>query len=582
MSDKIISYYRKRLTREKGTTIKDWGGKTAIALAYPNHYRVGMSSLGFQVIYKLFNRRDDVVAERVFLPDRKERDLYGEKGKGLLSIESQSMLRRFDIVAFSLSFENDYLNILKMLELGKIPLKAEERGPEFPLIMAGGINTFLNPEPISSFFDLFLLGEADEILDDFVDQYNDAMQAGVTGKELLREVVQNLKSAYVPSFYKVKYNEDGTIRSRVSVDGSIPEKIEVARLESGGLQVNTSAILTPETEFDNKTLIELGRGCGRSCRFCAAGYVYRPPRFQNKSELLSFLDKTDCHRVGLLSASVLDIPGIGDAMDLITGKNGSFSVSSLRADLLTIEILDRIRKTGQKSLAIAPEAGSERMRKVINKHLTLEQINSAARMIAKTGDFTLRLYFLMGLPSETWDDVAEIMELGKSIKHKMVKESKDRGRIGTISLSVNCFIPKAFTPFQWFQMEDLSLLKEKQKWLKKAVSREGGVKVSFDIPKWAYLQTLLSMGDRRVGSLLLLAHEFNGDWSKAYRYSELNPDYFVYRPRKLNEILPWDFIDNCIHKGFLKKEYKLALKGKESEICSPGDCERCGVCGPKE
>jgi radical SAM superfamily enzyme YgiQ (UPF0313 family) len=282
--------------------------------------------------------------------------------------------------------------------------------------------------------------------------------------------------------------------------------------------------------------------------------------------------------VGLLSAAVSDTPGIEHITGLIVKKGGKFSISSLRADSVTQELLDHLKKVGQKTLAIAPEAGSERLRKVVNKRLSLDQITSAVRMIAKTAAFSLRLYFMIGLPTETKEDVEAILDLIKSIKHHLVKESSTRGKIGQLRLSVNCFVPKAFTPFQWFPMEQASTLKEKQKWLKKVLGKEGGVKVSFDVPKWAYVQTLLSIGDRRVGSILLLSHKLNGDWKKAFRSSELNPDFFVCRPKELSETLPWDFIDHGIHKEYLIKEYKLAIKEKESDVCQVGVCDRCGVC----
>jgi radical SAM superfamily enzyme YgiQ (UPF0313 family) len=490
------------------------------------------------------------------------------------------MLQRFDIVAFSLSFENDYPNILKLLQLGKIPLSSEDRDESHPLIMAGGITTFLNPEPLASFFDLFLLGEAEEDLDLFVRLFRDLKNSPTNRQEALKVLARDIRSVYVPSFYHIEYHRDGTIRSREPLDNAVPEKIEAPYRRSQDLPVNKSSILTPETEFADRVLIELGRGCGRSCRFCAAGYVYRPPRVHSESDLLNCIDSSmdECSRIGLLSASILDTPGIENIFGKTIEKGAGFSVSSLRADSLTREMLEHLKSAGQRTLAIAPEAGSDRLRRVINKHLTMDQIASAVRMIAGVGDFSIRVYFLVGLPTESKDDVAKILELVKKIKHHMVKESRARGRIGLIRLSVNCFIPKAFTPFQWFPMEDLSALKEKQRWLRKALAKEGGVKVSFDVPKWAYVQSLLSMGDRRVGSMLLLSHRYNGDWTRTFRHSELNPDFFVYRPKGLNEILPWDFIEHGIHKKYLIKEYKLALKEKESDICQVGDCDRCGVC----
>ena len=583
MPGDIISLYRAKLAKEKGAIRKDWGGKLSIALAYPNYYRLGMSNLGFQVVYRLFNDRSDVVAERVFLPEGQEMSLYLQSGKPLVSLESQTALQKFDLVAFSLSFENDYPNILKILELGKIPLLTEERPARCPFIMAGGITAFLNPEPLASFVDFFLLGEAEANLDTFVDLFLELRSRCESRSEIARNLGRNMNSLYVPSLYQPEYHRDGTLKSFMPKESQAPEKVKAACstiIGSMGEQVAMSKITTPDTEFGDKTLIELGRGCAHSCRFCAAGYVYRPPRVRRESDLCASIEEAmeTCNQVGLLAAAVSDIPGIENLTSLIVQKGGRFSVSSLRADTLTQGFLDHLKQAGQRTLAIAPEAGSERLRKVINKHLTRDQIIEAARLTSKTEDFALRLYFLIGLPTETRDDMAELLDLVKVIKHHMVKESAPRGRMGQIRLSVNCFVPKAFTPFQWFPMEQASSLKEKQKWLKKALAKEGGIKVNFDLPKWAYIQTLLSMGDRRVGSILLMSHKLGGDWTKALRFSDVNPDFFVYRPKGLDEVMPWDFIDHGILKKHLVSEYDLALKAEESDICHVGECYRCGVC----
>jgi radical SAM superfamily enzyme YgiQ (UPF0313 family) len=308
--------------------------------------------------------------------------------------------------------------------------------------------------------------------------------------------------------------------------------------------------------------------------------VYRPPRVQAEPKLLSAVTEAieACGQVGLLSAAVTDIPGIDRIASAVIQRGCRFSVSSLRADSLTDALLACLGRAGQKTIAIAPEAGSERLRRAINKHLSRDQIMSAVRRIAKAGGFSIRLYFLVGLPTETDEDIEAIVELVKSIKHHMIKSSADRGSIGQIRLSVNCFVPKPFTPFQWFPMEGVLSLKRKQGRLRKALSKEGGVKVAFDVPKWAYVQALLAMGDRRAGDMLLKAHQHGGDWRRAFPHMETNPDFFVYRPKGLDETLPWDVIDHGISKGYLVKEYKLALKERESEICRPGECERCGVC----
>lgn len=583
MSGDIISLYRARLAKERGTVKKDHGGRLSIALVYPNTYRLGMSNLGFQIVYHLLNERPDVVAERVFLPEGQEMSLYLQSGNALLSLESQIPLQEFHLLAFSLSFENDYPNILKILELGKFPLLSEERQDPCPFVMAGGITTFMNPEPLASFVDFFLLGEAEAYLKRFVDLFLEIKSSSTRRKYFLKNLAKNMNNLYVPSLYQPEYQKDGRLKSFFPKESDVPEKVKrIYSLQAGIIdgRAPTSTITTPETEFSNKILIEMGRGCGHSCRFCAAGYVYRPPRFYSEKDLISSTEGAleKCDQVGLLAGVVSDIPGIENVTSMIVKDGRNFSVSSLRADSITERLLVDLKQAGQKTLAIAPEAGSKRLRSVINKHLTRKNIMEAVTLISKTSNFSVRCYFLIGLPTEARGDVEEIVDLVKGMKHHMIKASSKTGRLGKIILSVNCFVPKPFTPFQWFPLDRLSSLKEKQKFIKKALSKEGGIKVNSDVPKWAYVQTLLSVGDRRAGQILYASHRFNGDWTKALRFSEMNPDFFVYRPKELDEVLPWDFIDSGISKNHLINEYKLALEGKESDICRVGECFRCGVC----
>ena len=576
----VVSLYRNRLAKEEGAVIKDWGGKLSIGLAYPNCYRLGMSNLGFQVVYHLLNSRHDVVAERLFLPEGQEMSLYLQSGRTLVSLESQTPLQQFELIAFSLSFENDYPNILNILEMGRIPLYSEERSDASPFVMAGGVATFLNPEPIAPFIDFFLMGEAEANLNEFIDHFLMFNTRGSNRREIARQLAGNMTTLYVPAFYEPKYGADGTLKSFLPKESGIPAKVKVARQPSRKLPVAVSSIKTPDTVFGDKVLIELGRGCGRSCRFCAAGYVYRPPRVHSEADLRAAVDRTlfRGEQAGLLSPAVSDVQGIETITALILQKGGRFSVSSLRADSLSQVLIDHLKAAAQRTIAIATEGGSERLRKVINKHLTEAQILTTVKRFARTKDFDIRLYFLIGLPTETRSDVVGIIELAKTIKESMVGVSASRGSIGQIRLSVNCFVPKPFTPFQWCGLEQVSCLKEKQKLLTKALTKAGGIRVNTDRPKWAYIQALLALGDRRVGSILAMAHRFKGDWAKVLRSSRVNPDFFVYRPKGFDEILPWDFIDHGISKKHLKEEHTLALKGEESECCHVGKCYRCGVC----
>ena len=577
---KLTTLLRKRLSQEKGAIKKDWGGKISVALVYPNVYQVAMSNLGFQVVYGILNDDPAIVCERAFLPEEEELSLYRRTDQALLSLESQVSLMQFDLLAFSLSFENDYPHILTILDLCKIPLMSKDRGESHPLVLAGGVTAFLNPEPLADFMDCFLLGEAEVVLKDFLGVYREQSLSDTSKEDVLRVLAEKVEGVYCPSLYTVSYLEDGKIGSFEPVTPSIPSMVKAVRQIPFEGPLRQTRVMTPATEFSDTLLVELARGCGHSCRFCAAGYVYRPPRTLPEEEMAAAFEGilTENDRVGLISASVCDIPWIERLTDVIVERGARFSVSSLRADSLQKHLLENLKKAGQKTLTIAPETGSERLRRVVNKKLTKDQIIETIILIAKTDFFHIKLYFMIGLPTETRDDVQSIVGLVKAIRHHLVRESKGRKKIGRIRLSIGCFIPKPFTPFQWFPMDTVPSLKEKQKQLKRALSDAGGVSISFDVPKWAYLQTLLSTGDRRVGQMLLATHANNGNWKQTFRTSSTNPDFFVYRPRDLDERLPWDFIDHGIKKSFLREEYSLALEAKESPSCALGSCTRCGVC----
>ncbi len=579
MEGKLASLQRRRLAAETGAVRKDWGGRLSVALVYPNTYALGMSSLGFQVVYRLLNRDDRVAAERVFYPDKPETSLPPVQGKGLLSMESLSPLSRFDLLAFSLSFENDDIHVLRMLDWAGIPLLQADRDASHPFVLAGGIRTMLNPEPLAPFFDAFLLGEAEVVLAPFVTRFRSLLEEGADRRGIAVPLAREIPSLYVPSLYAPHYGPDGTLQRLESLEAGVPKTIRAGRdLEAGVPAVST--IRAPGTAFGAKTLVELGRGCGRSCRFCAAGYVYRPPRFYRPEALTEAVDRAlgETPEVGLLSPAVSDTPGIEDLTGHILERGGAFSVSSLRADSLSRVLLEHLKQAGRKTVTIAPEVGTERLRRVINKHLSEEQILEAVRRIASVRDFSLRLYFMIGLPTETREDAAGLVDLVKRIRHHMVRASGGRGTIGRIRLNVSCFVPKPFTPFQWVPMTPTDVLKDRQKQIRRALAGTGGVQVTFDVPRWAYIQALLSLGDRRAGRILLSAHRSGGDWKRAFRRSEVNPDFFVLRPKGLEETLPWDHIDHGIRKEHLAREHRLALEETASPECRVGRCDRCGVC----
>jgi len=577
---KIATLYRKRLAQERGTVTKDWGGKISVALIYPNYYQVGMSNLGFHVVYGILNDNPAIVSERAFLPEEEELSLYERTDRPLLSLESQTPLLSFDLLAFSLSFENDYSNILTILDLSKIPLLSKERGEDHPLIVAGGVTTFMNPEPLANFIDCFLVGEGEVILKKFFQTYLDLPPSAVKREETLRILAEEVEGVYCPSLYRVTYKADGSIGSFEPSIPTIPSRVKAVRQMPFEGPLRRSRIITPSTEFSDTILVELNRGCGIGCRFCAAGYVYRPPRAIKEEEIFASIEETlaEGSRIGLITPSASDFPGIETLTSYILDKGGDFSVSSLRAGSLTQGLIENLKRSSQKTLTIAPETGSERLRRVINKKLTTEEILEAIILIARTGFFHIKLYFMIGLPTETREDIKDIVSLVKSIRHYLIKESKGRKRIGRIRLSISCFVPKPFTAFQWFPLDTVDSLKEKQKLLKRGLSGQGGIGISFDVPKWAYIQSLLSMGDRRVGQMLLTTHRNKGDWRQTFRSSDLNPDFFVYRAKDLNEKLPWDSIDHDIQKSFLQEEYSLALASIESPPCAVGSCTRCGVC----
>jgi radical SAM superfamily enzyme YgiQ (UPF0313 family) len=558
------------LAAETGTIRKDWRGKISVAVTYPNTYYLGMSNLGFQTVYRFINQMDDLVCERAFLSE--------DKGKGqgrLRSLESGRYLTDFDIIAFSISFENDYANLLTVLAGAGIPLRSSERRTPHPLIIAGGVTTLLNPEPIALFVDCFLIGEAEEILPHFFRVYKECAQKEV----LLESLSKQVSGTYVPALYDVEYRPDSTIAA-FRPKGDFPDRIKPAKTNNLSSCDACSAILTPHTTFHDMYLIEAARGCPHGCRFCATGFVSRPPRFRTAAQLESSLDRAAAcaTRVGLMASAVSDVPGVEGVCLKAKDLNLQLSFSSLRADLLTWEFLSILKEAGVKTATIAPDGGSERMRRIVNKGVDEEDILRATELLVLAGIPHLKLYFMVGLPEETMADVEGILRLCKKIKHTFLRVSREKGRIGQIIVSLSSFVPKPFTPFQWVPMDDVSVLKAKIKHVRNVLRRVANVKVHADLPKWAYIQALFSRGDRRLADLLEGVNRNKGNWTQSLKESIINPDFYVHRKRPFDEILPWDFIDHGLRKAYLVGEYQKALRAETSPPCQVDLCKSCGIC----
>jgi len=561
ISWKLAQKARAILEKERGTVRKPWGGRISVCLIYPNHYYVGMSNLGFQTVYQSFNSEEDVVCERAFLPDPEDLREYQEGQTLLFSLESQKPLSDFDILAFSISFENDYLNLLTLLDLARIPIESRHRGDRVPLVIAGGVTVFMNPEPISDFFDLFILGEGEEVIKEFLEAYRQALSGGEREKDGLLRKLSKVEGVYAPKFYQVAYTEEGKIEA-VHPDPGFPQQIKRRWIRDLDRFPTKSTLFTPDTEFKEMALVEVNRGCPRGCRFCAACFVYAPFRNRNLSFLasLSMESLSDEHRIGLTGTAVSDYPQLLSLCQTILSKEGEISLGSMRIDTVSASLIQCLREGEDRTVAIAPEAGSEGLRRMVKKGYTEEEILRAVHILVENGLSQIKCYFLIGLPSETDQDIKAILLLVKKIRHQILSHRMERKGRWRVVLSVNPFIPKPATPFQWAPMEEVSELKKRLKMLQRGVRGEKGIEMIHDLPKWAYIQTLLSRGDRRVGKILLAVHQAQGDWGKALRETSINPDFYVYRKRDLDEIFPWDFIDHGIPKERLKEEYLKATK----------------------
>lgn len=577
MSRKIIAHLQELLARERGAMVREWGHRRPVALVYPQEYQVGMGNLGFQTIYRLLNDHPDLVCERAFLPELELLAEYRRTDTPLLTLESQRPLTDFAAVAFSVAFEPDYLNVLRLLELARLPLLAADRGPGHPWVVAGGVGLMLNPEPLAPFLDAVFIGEGEEHAADFFARLT---TPGTASRwEHLRQLAREIPGIYVPAAYQPVYRNDGTLGG-VTIAPGFPARIQAPHPRDLEDYPTHSALLTQSGDFSRMFLLEVDRGCGRGCRFCAAGFVYRPFRLRSEAALLHQLEAAPPPpvKIGLVGTAVTDHPALLDLCHRLVARGYPLGLSSLRADQASEELFALLKQGGVKTIALAPEAGSERLRRVINKNLSEDQLREAVVALHRAGIANLRLYFMVGLPTETREEVEEIPRLVKRLQHAVVKASQGKSRLAGITLSLNCFVPKPFTPFQWVPFAGIPTLKDRIKVVKRLLQDQPGVRVHADLPKWAYIQALLSRGDRRVADLLLQAHKLDGDWGRACRESPVNPDFFVLRERSREEIFPWDIIDHGVSKDYLWEEYQLALAARQTPPCPATGCRRCGVC----
>ncbi|MGH9241069.1 MAG: radical SAM protein [Vicinamibacterales bacterium] len=547
------------LSREVGYVRKPHGGKLRVALAFPNTYFVGMSNLGFQTVYKLFNEEPDIVCERFFLPPKSELAAQVAAGAPLITLESQTPVRDFDVVAFSVSFEWDYTNVLTLLRLAGIPARAEQRTHHDPLVLIGGAVTFVNPEPLALFADVIAAGEGEALIPALLKAFKQASDRD----DLLRRLVAE-RGYYVPSFYDVEYAGNGSIAAFAARPGTdAPAVVKKAALKTTeAVDPPATTIFTPETEFGSRFLVEVVRGCANLCRFCWAGYNYLPVRAFPKDRILELARRAQPYssRAGLVSIALCDHPEIEAILTELVAMGYAISPASLRLDDLTPTILDLLRRSGERTITIAPETGSDRLRRVINKTVTNDEILKAADMIFAAGFENLKLYFMIGLPTETDEDLTAIRDLTLQLRDVMMRHARPRGQVGRIVGSVNPLVPKPGTAYQWLPMTDDRTLARIIKRMQTLVAGIDNVYFNIKSERHSFYQALLSLGDRRVAPAIEAAERNGGNWRAAVSESGVDAGFFVFRDRSADAVLPWDIIDGGMKDAFFRSEFEKGLR----------------------
>ena len=564
------------------------------AFCFPDLYEVGMSHLGMKILYGLQNAVEDFWCERVFAPDTDMETLMREHHIPLFALESRDPIREFDFIGFTLQYEMCYTTILNMLDLAGVPLCAKDRGDDVPLVIAGG-PCACNPEPLADFFDIFVLGEGEEVTLELMELYRRHKAEGYDKARFLKEAAQ-IEGVYVPAFYEVTYHEDGRVAA-ITPNAGVPAVVRKRIVRDMNTAYYPESFVVPFVDIvHDRAMSEIFRGCIRGCRFCQAGFIYRPVR-EKSVDTIDRQSRCLCETSGYeeFSLSSLSTSDYTQLEELLTrllswaeDQHTNISVPSLRVDGFSEELANRLNVLRRNGLTFAPEAGTQRLRDAINKNLTEEEILDTARRAFAGGWTSVKLYFMMGLPTETADDIVGINALGQKIVNCFYQNpNKPKGKGVTVSVSVSCFVPKPFTPFQWEPQDSLAQLEEKQRLLRESVTTKK-VSLSWHDAKTSYLEAVLARGDRRLGAVLLEAFRrgFNLDawsehfdfdtWMDIFRSQGLDPDFYACRRREADEVFPWDHIDVGVSKAFLWAENQRAYAGVTTPHCRQ-ECSHCGA-----